>query len=279
MSLKLNNFVTRALAGAAYVALIVASLMLGNISFGLFMIIVLIFSFEEYFKLMKRLKIKGPAASSTIMAVLLFIALVLFKNDIIKYRFLYLTPLVFIFIMIGQMIERNRNPITNVAVSSFSFIYLLLPLASLYLLGFYENYTWSNEFNYKLLIGFFILNWSSDTGAYIVGSAIGKTKLLERISPKKTIEGSIGGLILTIAMAYVISLFFGQVSSLDWIVIAILIVVFGTAGDLFESMIKRKAEVKDSGKLIPGHGGILDRFDSILFSAPVVFIYLNIVGH
>jgi phosphatidate cytidylyltransferase len=155
---------------------------------------------------------------------------------------------------------------------------MLLPQASLYLLGFYENYSWNNEFNYELLIGFFILNWSGDTGAYLVGSAIGKNKLLERISPKKTIEGSLGGLILTVLIAYFISMVFKQVSLLDWIIVAILIVIFGTAGDLFESMIKRKAEVKDSGTLIPGHGGILDRFDSILFSAPVVFIYLNIIG-
>lgn len=212
------------------------------------------------------------------MAVVLFIILILFKNDILENRFLFFTPLVFVLIMIGQIISKNRNPVTNAAISSFAFIYMLFPLASLYLLGFYENYSWNNEFNHELLIGFFILNWTSDTGAYLVGSAIGKNKLLERISPKKTIEGSLGGLIFAISIAYLISMAFNQVSLLDWIIISILIVVFGTSGDLFESMIKRKAEVKDSGKLIPGHGGILDRFDSILFSAPVVFVYLNIIG-
>jgi len=276
--LKRNNFITRALASAAYVILIIASLLLGNLSFGMFCIIILIFSFDEYFSLMKRLKIESLNVLATIAAVSLLILLILFKNAVVDSAFLYLTPLAFIVVMAGQMIGKNRNPITNVTISCFSFIYILIPLACLYLLGFYEKYALNNEFNYEILLGFFILNWSSDTGAYLAGNAIGKHKLFERISPKKTIEGSIGGMILTLTMAYFISKYFDQVSLLDWIIIAVLIVVFGTIGDLFESMLKRKADVKDSGKLIPGHGGILDRFDSILFSAPVVFVYLNIIG-
>ena len=274
-----NNFITRTLVGALYIALIVISLYLGSVSFGLFCTLVLYFSMDEFFKMVKRLKINTPESWASIAAVIVFVMVILFKNDVIGMNVLMLSPMIFIIFMINELMSTNRNPLTNLAVTVFGFIYILFPIVSLYLIGFYNRFSWTDEFSHEILLGFFILVWASDTGAYLAGSAFGRTKLFERISPKKTVEGSVGGLLLTMAIAYLLSNFIQQISVLDWIVIAILVVIFGTYGDLFESLLKRKAEIKDSGKLIPGHGGMLDRFDSILFAAPVVFVYLHLVGH
>jgi phosphatidate cytidylyltransferase len=125
-------------------------------------------------------------------------------------------------------------------------------------------------------MGFFLLLWTSDTGAYLAGKSFGKTKLFERISPKKTWEGSIGGTILSLAVAYGISnvLGFDDVTTFDWMVIAVLVVIFGTFGDLFESLLKRNLHIKDSGTILPGHGGVLDRFDGLFLAIPAVFFYL-----
>jgi phosphatidate cytidylyltransferase len=142
------------------------------------------------------------------------------------------------------------------------------------------------EYNPKIIIGLFILIWTNDTFAYIVGKSIGKHKLLERISPKKTIEGFGGGIIFAVLAGYLISKYYIQASpnylekSIQiWTTIAVLVGVIGTLGDLIESKFKRVAGVKDSGKIMPGHGGILDRLDSVIFVAPFVFLYYQILNY
>ena len=119
--------------------------------------------------------------------------------------------------------------------------------------------------------------WSNDTFAFLVGKNFGKTKLLERISPNKTVEGFFGGLIACFVTGYIIAQYFKELSVIQWIVIAGLVGIFGVLGDLIESMFKRQAGIKDSSNLIPGHGGFLDRFDSVIFAAPFIFIYLYLI--
>lgn len=130
-------------------------------------------------------------------------------------------------------------------------------------------------FNVTLLIAMFVTIWLNDTGAYLVGVSIGKHKMFERISPKKSWEGFIGGAVTALVTGYVFSLFFPQISLLSWLIFSEIVVVFGTFGDLLESLMKRAIKVKDSGDVIPGHGGLLDRFDSMLLAAPAIFIYLS----
>ena len=137
---------------------------------------------------------------------------------------------------------------------------------------------WMHQFfSPKMVLVVFVLLWVNDTFAYLTGRLLGKHKLFERISPGKTIEGSIGGLVFTLAAILVYSHFTGWPPMGPAIGLGVIAVVFGTLGDLCESMLKRQAGVKDSGKLIPGHGGILDRFDSVLFAIPFVFVYLLLV--
>jgi len=132
-------------------------------------------------------------------------------------------------------------------------------------------------YNPKIIISIFILIWTNDTFAYIVGKSIGKNKLLEKISPKKTIEGFLGGIFFSVIASYLISKFYTEGSLFIWIIIAIIVSVLGTLGDLIESKFKRIAGVKDSGSLMPGHGGILDRLDSIIFVAPFVYLFYQIL--
>ena len=135
------------------------------------------------------------------------------------------------------------------------------------------------DFKPEVIISIFILIWTNDTFAYIVGKSVGKTKLFESISPKKTIEGFIGGVIFAIIASVIIAKYYVQMPVYFWIIIAILVGIFGTIGDLVESKFKRIAGVKDSGKIMPGHGGILDRLDSVIFVAPYVFLFYQILNY
>jgi phosphatidate cytidylyltransferase len=131
-----------------------------------------------------------------------------------------------------------------------------------------------NQHEEGILLGFLVMVWTNDTFAYLVGRMIGRHKLYEKISPKKTWEGSFGGLIFTLVAAYILSRFYPALTTTEWLIMSLITVVFGIIGDLFESLMKRMYGLKDSGNIIPGHGGVLDRFDAIFFSSPMVFVYL-----
>ena len=139
---------------------------------------------------------------------------------------------------------------------------------------FFNPVVLSGPFHYGIVLGFLVILWLNDTGAYFVGSLIGKHKLFERISPGKTWEGSFGGVLFALLTAWGISFIFRQLNVTQWMTLAIIIVISGTLGDLVESMLKRSLGIKDSGNILPGHGGLLDRFDAVLLSAPFVFVYL-----
>lgn len=148
--------------------------------------------------------------------------------------------------------------------------YIILPFTFLMLLPFIDK-----TYHPNLVIFTIVLIWTNDSFAYLVGKNFGKRKLFERISPKKTIEGFIGGLFFTVLVGYAIGKYSGMFSIINWIIIAIIVGVFGTLGDLVESKFKRQANVKDSGKIMPGHGGLLDRLDSLFFLAPFVYLYVH----
>ena len=176
------------------------------------------------------------------------------------------------------------DKIQKISVSSkylYLLGYIILPFIFITKISFGEK-----DYNPKIIIGLFILIWTNDTFAYIVGKSIGKHKLLERISPKKTIEGFVGGIVFAIIAGFLISKFyispnpkFSEKSILIWTLIAVIVGIMGTIGDLIESKFKRIAGVKDSGKIMPGHGGILDRLDSVIFAAPFIFLLYQILNY
>src|SRR5690606_24914284 len=187
-------------------------------------------------------------------------------------------PLLVLFLpFVIELYRKSKTPFVNISYTIFGVFYITLPFAMLYHIGFYNNHQFSSEFSYALIWGFFFILWSNDTGAYLSGKYLGKHKLFERISPKKTWEGSIGGAILSIVVAYVCSMYFDEITSKDWIIVAIITVIFGSLGDLVESMLKRSLNIKDSGNILPGHGGILDRFDGLFLSIPFIYAYLTLI--
>ena len=177
-------------------------------------------------------------------------------------------PLIFL-CFVFELFAKAENPFSNVAFIILGMVYIGIPFALLDFIAFDANQFYTNT-----ILGLLILTWSNDTGAYVVGSLIGKTKLFPSISPKKTWEGSIGGVAFTILIATLMSFFFEECTMTQWIVLAIIVVIFGSIGDLVESMLKRSYSVKDSGTLLPGHGGFLDRFDAFIFLLPFAAAYL-----
>lgn len=180
---------------------------------------------------------------------------------------------IFSLAFIYELIAQSKRPFTNLAFIVLGMFYIGAPFALLDFIAFEGD-----EFHAGIVFGLLMMTWMNDTGAYLVGSRIGKTKLLPRISPNKTWEGSIGGIVVTLLTGVMFSYFFKEISLLDWLVLAVLIAIFGSIGDLIESMLKRSVGVKDSGSLLPGHGGVLDRFDAFIFHLPFTAGYLLMVN-
>ena len=176
----------------------------------------------------------------------------------------------FIFLaFIYELFARSSRPFMNVAYIVLGMVYIGAPFALLDFIAFDGDKFYAN-----VVMGLLILSWANDTGAYLVGSMIGKTKLIPRISPGKTWEGSIGGVCITFLIAYALCFMFDELRFVDWMVLAGIVSIFGSIGDLIESMLKRSVGVKDSGSLMPGHGGLLDRFDAFIFLLPFAAAYL-----
>jgi len=169
--------------------------------------------------------------------------------------------------------SRSKTAIIDISITIAGALYLAIPFVSLLHIGILDTFNPEN-FIWEVPLTIFILTWVNDTGAYLTGRTFGKHKLFERISPKKTWEGSIGGLLFTILGIVVIYQFWPSFTINIWIGVAVLVSIFSNLGDLMESAFKRNAGQKDSGTIMPGHGGILDRFDAILLTAPVVLAYL-----
>ena len=178
-------------------------------------------------------------------------------------------------ILIIELFLKGELPFNNTAIIIFSLIYLVIPFSLLTRFYFFSKDT----FTPNVVAGMLFLTWANDSFAYIVGSRIGKTPFFLRISPKKTWEGTIGGAVFCMITAGIIAQFFTQLSLIDWLVVGAIIAVFGTIGDLVESLLKRSVGVKDSGSFMPGHGGFLDRFDAFIFCIPFVYFYLSVVKH
>lgn len=278
----MNNFWTRAITGTLFVAVMVGCIVWSYLSTCILFGIIVLVGLWEFYTLLEKSGNSPQKYFGIISGLGIFIFSVLAMARFSLLGVLYCLVFFLILSFLTFFIELFRNmpsAITNISQTLLGVIYVVFPFSVLLCLQFFHPDILGGEkvFNPHRLLGFFLLVWSNDTFAYLSGRAIGKTKLLERISPKKTWEGTIGGVVLTQGAAYVISIYFTEIEQIHWHVIALLVSVFGTLGDLVESMFKRSLGVKDSGSIFPGHGGVLDRFDGVLLSAPFVVTYLMLI--
>jgi len=226
----------------------------------------------EFYKLQVQNNIRPQLLFGLFLASYLFISISLFAHKIAGFELVLVCLPLSATVFIIEMYRKTEQPFTNIAYTLLGAYYVALPLALLNF--FFSPFQLRGEFNTHIILGFFIITWFADTMAYLVGTAIGRHRLFERVSPKKSWEGMAGAIVAGVLSAYVLSLFFKDLSFCHWAIISLIIVVVGTYGDLAESLLKRSVNVKDSGSIMPGHGGILDRFDGVLFSAVFVFVYI-----
>lgn len=270
---------TRAITGVLFVAAIVLAIYYGAATSAALFIVIVLLGVDELYTMLKGNKTVRPIKLwGNFTGLVLIGILILVIQQHISPKFIAIPIAMLFFTFIIELYRKHGNPFLNISFTVLGILYVVIPFAMLYHLGYYNDYSFGTEFSYQIILGFFFMLWSNDTGAYLAGKYFGKHKLFERISPKKTWEGSIGGGLFSIGLAVLIAQYFTNIQLFDWIVISIIIVVFGGIGDLVESMLKRSLGIKDSGKLLPGHGGILDRFDGLLISAPFVYAYLQLMS-
>lgn len=268
----MSNLVTRTLTGAILVVLVIAAILADQHLFALLFLIFTIIGLWEFYSMVERAGIFPNKTAGIIAGIVLFSTNAMVAMNMMGIEFLLLNFIFVFLIFLFELYRNIPNPFTNIAFTFFGLLYVAVPFA---LLNYFPNPAFMpGVYHTSFLLGFFFLIWINDTGAFLIGTALGKHKLFERVSPKKTWEGAIGGALLTITCAGVISVYYSHIYFKDWLVISAIIVVFGTYGDLFESMFKRSINAKDSGRILPGHGGVLDRFDSVFMAAPFVFVYL-----
>ena len=279
----MNTFFRRTLTGAWIVIFVMGGFWLHPFSFILTGLILLIGTQYEYYLMIRNTGVRPQILPGIITGITAYAISTLIASGVIpKKSFLVLIPMMLLIIVI-ELYRKQDKPFDSLAHTLFSVLYTAIPFSMFPFAAF--SRTGLNSilphnniiFSPGIIIGFFILIWANDTGAYLTGMLFGRHKLMERISPKKTWEGFIGGLIIASAAAWFLSDWLGVVDKIHWVIISLIISVAGTYGDLVESMLKRSTGVKDSGTIMPGHGGFLDRFDSAILSFPLVYLFISLV--
>lgn len=275
---KYSNLTQRLITGILGSAAIIAGVSYSQWTYFAIFLVICLFTLLEFYNLMGLDGLAPQKAYGTLCGVLIFSLSFFIEGRItIDGRplptefYILIFPLISFIYMIKLYKKFERKPFTNIAFTFLGIFYVVVPFVLLNVIVFDGG-----EYNYQVILGSLLILWASDTGAYFAGTLFGKRKLFERISPKKSWEGFIGGAFLALIFAFGSSRFMHSLSLEQWIIVGLIIIVGGTFGDLIESLLKRSIEIKDSGDSLPGHGGFLDRFDGLLISAPFIAAYLEI---
>lgn len=280
MALNLKTFGTRSLTALFFVMVLLSALLFSYIGFTLFFLIVLFIAVQEYCKIAEQL---GASCNKTLLMLL---ATLVYLSSV-NWIHLWLLPAARLFsmgpdvlclfsafvILFSALFQTKADPVKSAALQILGLCYVAWPLSVLHRLAFLPEA--ALHFEPRFLLGIILLIWSNDTFAYLGGSLFGKRKLIERISPGKTIEGTLLGVLITFALSFLLEPMLGIHPPMAWAWFGFAVPLAATAGDLIESLLKRQAGIKDSGRILPGHGGVLDRFDSLIFVAPVVLLLLK----
>lgn len=276
----MNNFIKRTLTGLIFVGVLVSAILFSAYTFAILFGLITALSLWEFYGLLDHYQNAAlKRAVSTAGGVYLFAACFLNASGVAG-GIVFLPYILFImYTFIGELYTKAPNPINNWAFTFLAQIYCAgsFSLMNYLVLRPGDALADSSGPQYApwLILAIFIFVWLNDTGAFLVGSMLGKHKLFKRISPKKSWEGFWGGFVIVLLGSQAVACFEPQVSRLHWLILSAVVVLFATWGDLTESLMKRTLGVKDSGNILPGHGGMLDRFDSVLMASPAAYIYIE----
>ena len=279
---KVRNLIVRTLTGVIFLAVMVGGIITSSVTAAVLFGVITLLTVWEFTGIMnKQEDVEMNRFLTTVAAFMLYCG---FLGTA-----LYLPPglaflpwiLSCLYLLVTELYMQRQRPILNWATMALAQLYIAVPFGLLMFIHVTHDFILSEYLCDKgnfIVLAIFVFLWCSDTGAYCTGSLIGRHKLFPRISPAKTWEGSIGGGVLSVVVSQVFAYYFPMLSPIKWAFFALVIVIFGTWGDLIESLLKRQLGIKDSGHILPGHGGMLDRFDSSLVAIPAAYIYLLVIS-
>jgi phosphatidate cytidylyltransferase len=270
----MNNLIQRSITGALFALVVLGSILWDPYAQALVFSVFMVLGLVEFYNLFNNHRVVKVSKEIGI-----FIGIFIFSLLVgISFQWLPVISILFIFplfftLILAELWRKKEHPLVNISVLVFGIIYIVIP----FFLTIDLNLR--NTSYLPSVVGMYLLIWTNDTFAYFTGRFIGKTKLFERISPKKTWEGTLGGIVFTLLLGYIIGAFINRGEELFWIISAIIIAPCAIYGDLLESLFKRSLNIKDSGNILPGHGGILDRFDAALFAIPFFYCWAMIYDY
>ncbi|ROT47529.1 phosphatidate cytidylyltransferase [Candidatus Cardinium hertigii] len=273
MLLTQNNFLQRFLSGLFFTPVVIFAIFWSPWTYFFLFFYVMGLSMLEFYKLIKQahvapMRIYGIGLGLLCYTITFTYYLQHDFSSIIGYCAMPLIALIYIAALYSR---KPTNPFLDIAATFLGIVYIALPCSILHGLAFFNG-----SYSYQLILGLLLIVWSQDVGAYLVGSTIGKIKLFERISPQKTWEGVGGGALFAIVVSYMVAYFLTIIPLWQWLSIAVITIFTGSYGDLVASLLKRSVDAKNSSEMIPGHGGILDKIDSLLLTIPAVVTFLKI---
>ena len=269
---KYTELKKRLLAGFGGAAVIASALVFSEWTYFIIFLLISVLVQWEFYGLIKLKRYKPVQWLGVLIGGGIFVFSFLVERQHWSANYYYiLFPLASLVFLIKLYKKNDNNPFLSIALYYLGIIYVAIPFSLINILVFVNG-----DYSYQIIIGLLLIIWASDSGAYFAGKYFGKTKLFERISPKKSWEGILGGTFLSFAMAYGHTFYLKELDLISWFAIATIVIIAGTYGDLVESFFKRSMSIKDSGSVIPGHGGFLDRFDSLILAVPFIVVFLKL---
>lgn len=270
----MKEFLTRTLSGLIYAAIMIGSIMLHPLIFLVVFLFILVLGMTEFYRLSAYQETRPMTVAGISTGLVIFLTFFMVNYSSADNRILLLIPASGLILLILPLFRYKDQAILSASLTILGIVYVSLPVSTF---NFLVYHPYKEGFDYQVVLFLFLILWLNDTGAYITGKLAGKHKMFPRISPKKSWEGLAGGLLMALLVTWLSRPLFPDIPSWHLWILCPVIVITGTLGDLVESGWKRAAGVKDSGKLMPGHGGILDRFDSLILAAPAVYITINLL--
>lgn len=279
----MKTFFIRSISGFLFAAVVLGALYFNQHTYGALFLIVSIGCINEYYNIVPPFfkrdspKINLYKYLGLLIGTLFFLISYFIALGVLDLRYMLLFPSLLLSFFILELFINSKRPFRNIGINLVGIIYICTSFSLLHYLTYYHG-----QYIGQIIIGIILCVWMNDTGAYVLGSLIGKHKLVPNISPNKTIEGSLGGLIATLLTAYLVSTYLSTYPGFEnlqllnltgWMCVAIIVIIFASMGDLVESQMKRSLKIKDSGSIMPGHGGFLDRFDAFIFVIPFIVAF------